>query len=209
MTLKFFPFELLYGRHVCGPLTILKELWSNEDVDAATRTTYQYVFDLRQRLEETAKIAALNFEVNRKLYKDYFDTKPQTRTFKPGNEVLLLLPTYTNKLLMQWIGPYIVVENQNRLDYIINVNGKQKIFHANMLKKFFGRDEDYILKKRNLTKTDLIEEGTSLEIVKVAIVEDSPSSEGETFSLSSTENKEVNISKDLSSHQQTYTRTTI
>ena len=49
----FCPFELLYGRTVRGPMTILRELWTKEQSSAEIRTTYQYILDLRNRLEET------------------------------------------------------------------------------------------------------------------------------------------------------------
>ena len=45
----FSPFELLYGRTVRGPMHILKELWT-ENVDVPeTKTSYQYVFELREK----------------------------------------------------------------------------------------------------------------------------------------------------------------
>ena len=52
----FAPFELLYGRTVRGPMRILKELWTKEVDEPEVKTSYQYVFDLRERLEETLKI---------------------------------------------------------------------------------------------------------------------------------------------------------
>ena len=53
----FSPFELLYGRSVRGPMSILKELWSG-DVDVPeVRSTYHFVIDLRDRLEQTCKLA--------------------------------------------------------------------------------------------------------------------------------------------------------
>ena len=45
-SLGFSPFELVYGRHVRGPMTILKELWTNEVADSEVKSTYQYVTDL-------------------------------------------------------------------------------------------------------------------------------------------------------------------
>nr|XP_037279889.1 uncharacterized protein K02A2.6-like [Rhipicephalus microplus] len=45
-SLGFSPFELLYGRHVRGPLAILKEVWTNQELDDELKTTYQYVLDL-------------------------------------------------------------------------------------------------------------------------------------------------------------------
>ena len=48
----FSPFELLYGRNVRGPMQILRELWSVEETDKHAWLTYQYVIDLRERLEK-------------------------------------------------------------------------------------------------------------------------------------------------------------
>jgi len=52
-SLGFSPFELLYGRTVRGPMTILRELWTKDIPNDEVQSTYQYVFDLRNRLEQT------------------------------------------------------------------------------------------------------------------------------------------------------------
>ena len=54
------PFELLYGWPVRGPMQILKQLWSKEIEDPEVRSTYQYVIELRDRLESTLAIAQDN-----------------------------------------------------------------------------------------------------------------------------------------------------
>ena len=59
-SLGFSPFELLYGSNVRGPMQILRELWSVEETDEHARLTYQYVVDLRERLEKTCKLAQDN-----------------------------------------------------------------------------------------------------------------------------------------------------
>ena len=142
-TLNYSPFELLYGRSVRGPLSILYELWTKENMNPELKTTYQYVFDLRNRLEETAKLAVQNAEISSRQYKKYYDLKTRNRSFKVGEEVLLLLPTSSNKFSMQWRGPYKVEQcHDNGVDYIIKVKGKSKLFHANMLKKFYRRESD-------------------------------------------------------------------
>ena len=41
-SLGFSPFELLYGRHIRGPLSILKEIWSNDSLDEEIKTPYQH-----------------------------------------------------------------------------------------------------------------------------------------------------------------------
>ena len=54
-SLGFSPFELLYGRSVRGPMAILRELWSGEVNDEQVLSTYQYVIELRERLEQTCQ----------------------------------------------------------------------------------------------------------------------------------------------------------
>ena len=53
----FSPFELLYGRTVRGPVQILKELWTGETGRIEINTSYQYALELRERLNNTMKIA--------------------------------------------------------------------------------------------------------------------------------------------------------
>ncbi|XP_037774824.1 uncharacterized protein LOC119571714 [Penaeus monodon] len=43
----FSAFELLYGRAVRGPLTVLRDLWEDRSIKDDERTTFQYVIELR------------------------------------------------------------------------------------------------------------------------------------------------------------------
>ncbi|GFN88914.1 gypsy retrotransposon integrase-like protein 1 [Plakobranchus ocellatus] len=56
----FDPFELLYGRTVRGP--ILRELWTKEIEETDVKSSYEYVLNLRERLEDTLKIASEELE---------------------------------------------------------------------------------------------------------------------------------------------------
>ena len=138
-SLGFSPFELLYGRNVKGPMAILRELWSGEARDEHVLSTYQYVIELRDRLEQTCKLAHENLKKLQIKQKTYYDRRARSRKFDVGDKVLLLLPTDSNKLLLQWKGPYEVVEVVNRMDYKIDVNGVVSTYHANMLKQYVER----------------------------------------------------------------------
>ena len=131
----FSAFELLYGRQVRGPLAVLRDLWGDKTLidENRTLTLYQYVIELQIKLQECAKIAARNTEVSVQKYKTYFDLKSQDRQFSPADEVLLLLPDTTYKLLVAWKGPFVVLERQNRVNYVIDYDGIPKQFHANLL----------------------------------------------------------------------------
>ena len=49
--------------------------------------------------------------------------------------MLLLLLTKLNKLEMQWQGPFDIIKKVRENDYVINLDGQHKMFHANMLRK--------------------------------------------------------------------------
>ena len=53
----------------------------------------------------------------------------------------MLLPTDHNKLRMQWKGPFEVSSVVGINDYKVKVKGKEKVYHANLLKKYFAREE--------------------------------------------------------------------
>jgi len=53
----FTPFELLYGYRVRTPMTLLKRIWTGEEEDSEVKTEYQYVVDLRERIEEICELA--------------------------------------------------------------------------------------------------------------------------------------------------------
>ena len=138
-SLGFSPFELLYGRSIRGPMSILRELWSEDISDDQTKTSYQYVIDLRNRLEQTCRLAQDNLAKASKRYKHYYDRRAKQRSFKVGDKVLVLLPTSKNKLLVQWKGPFEVTKVMNAMDYEILVKGVHKVYHANMLKLYVER----------------------------------------------------------------------
>ena len=60
--LRFSPFELLYGHSVRGPMAILRELWSGEVNDEQVLSTYQYLIELKERLEQTCQLARDNLK---------------------------------------------------------------------------------------------------------------------------------------------------
>ena len=138
-SLGFPPFELLYGRSVRGPIAFLIELWSGVVNDEQVLSTYQHVIELRERLEQTCQLARDNLEKVHVKQKTYYDKHVRLRKFDVGDKVLLLLSTESNKLLLQWKGPYEVVEIVNRMDYRIDVDNIVGTHHANMLKQYAER----------------------------------------------------------------------
>ena len=143
-SLGFSPFELLYGRSVRGPMTILRELWTKEHSNAEVKSTYQYILDLKNRLHETCDLAQRMLSKSSARYKRYYDQRRRSRELNIGDQVLILLPTDSNKLLMQWKGPYEIVGKFNECDYRVNVKDKIRSYHINLLKKYVTRSNPEI-----------------------------------------------------------------
>ncbi|XP_068205363.1 uncharacterized protein [Palaemon carinicauda] len=147
-SLKFSPFELLYGRNVRGPLHILHELVSNNSIDGELTTSYRYIISLRDKLQSMAEVVVNNAKVSAKKYKEYFDKKTTSRKFKVNDEVLVMLPNSSNKFLMQWKGPYIITDvHSNGVDYYVKVGNRLKLYHANMLKTYHRRSKVSVIQQ--------------------------------------------------------------
>ena len=107
--------------------------------------------------------------------------------------MLLLLPTDSNKLLLQWKGPFEVTEVLNRVDYRIDLNGVIGTYHANMLKQYVER--------QSMTSHRLM----SIETVAVVETDEADEYSLEDCTFPSTQHaetyKDVSISNELTSEQ--------
>ena len=180
------PFELLYGRDVRGPMDILKAHWmqAEGDPDDAGTPAYQYVIELRDKIKDTCELAREELLRSSKRYKKFYDRRAAPRYLKPGESALILLPTDHNKLLLHWKGPFQVMEKCGKYVYKLNVNGKTRKFHINMLK-------GYVTRAR-----------TAVELVSTVVEEDDGDESAELFVSPEEEvNSEVAIGENLSKKQ--------
>ena len=141
-SLGFSPFEMLYGRSVRGPIRILRELWTREQPDSDVRSTYEYVANLRERLQETWELAHNQLLCSQNRYKKLYDYKAKERIFSRGDKVLVLLPNSENKLIMKWKGPFEVIDRIEPADYRIQLPNRSRVFHANLLKRYYTATPD-------------------------------------------------------------------
>uniref|UniRef100_A0A669D272 Gypsy retrotransposon integrase-like protein 1 n=1 Tax=Oreochromis niloticus TaxID=8128 RepID=A0A669D272_ORENI len=138
----FSPFELLYGRQVRGPLDLLKEQWENPEPDGDN--VIAYVLKMRERLEQMSMLAQQNMKMAQNKQKTWYDKKARERTFQPGQQVLLLLPTTDSKLLARWQGPYKITKRLSNVNYELYMPDRRKkhqVFHINLLKEFMQQQQ--------------------------------------------------------------------
>jgi len=87
-------------------------------------------------------LAQIELQKSQIRQKKYYDRKTKVRTFEKGDEVLVSLPTDSNKLLLQWKGPFEIPERVRGDDYRIQLVGTTKTFYANMLKKYWSKEHE-------------------------------------------------------------------
>ena len=91
-------------------------IWADEDINEQTKTMYQYVLELRERLESTCKLAHDELRKAQGNQHKWFNKKAKAKHLKEGDQVLLLLPTKLNKLEMQWQGPFDIIKKVREND---------------------------------------------------------------------------------------------
>ena len=144
-SLGFSPFELVFGHSVRGPLKLFKEkLLSHDDVSL---NLLQYVSDFRTKLSNACEMAKANLKSAQNSMKNRYDQNSVSRTFKPGDKVLALLPVPGRPLQARYFGPYIVDKKMSDLNYVLQTPDRRKqkqLCHINMLKPYYTRKGDNV-----------------------------------------------------------------
>ena len=133
----FSPYELLYGHSVRGPLDILRESW--EASSRSNESVVSMVLSVRDKMSQMTELVERNLAKAQQRQKTWYDRNAQQREFQVGEQVIVLLPTSTNKLVAQWQGPYSVVRRIGKVNYRIDMQDRRKryrVFHINMLRKW-------------------------------------------------------------------------
>ena len=120
----FSPFELLYGRAVRGPLDILKESW--KEPNKCGDNVVSYVLAMQDKLATMAEMVKGNLERAQQKQKLWYDQNARQRELKPGDLVLVLLPTSSSSLTAQWKGPYPVLHKASSVNYVVDMHDTRK-----------------------------------------------------------------------------------
>ena len=81
----FSPFELLYGRHVRGPLDILRETW--ETSPKSNESVVSHVLSIHAKMATLQELVHNNLTKAQEAQRTWYDQNARTREFSPGDEV--------------------------------------------------------------------------------------------------------------------------
>jgi len=128
------------------------------------------------------------------------------REMQAGDKALVLLPTAESKLLMQWKGPYQVVDRVGPTDYRIRIGDVEKVYHINMLKRYFEASTERKDASQTAINSSEVAAPEVEEVIAAAVVEEETddveldvpgTSTGKVETVS-----DVNVSDELGSEQQ-------
>ncbi|GFR17506.1 retrovirus-related Pol polyprotein from transposon opus [Trichonephila clavata] len=136
------PFQLVYGRLPSGPMTILKEFWTGEREipTGAASSVEEYLKQLQKKLQDAHEIASENSAKNQERMTSHYNLRSREKSFSVGDDVLILMPSSTHKLLNTWIGPTKVVKLTRPHSCLVRMeDGNTRELHVNKLRPYISR----------------------------------------------------------------------
>ncbi|XP_042144967.1 uncharacterized protein LOC121835094 [Ixodes scapularis] len=136
------PFELMYGRVLVGPLSILQKTWSGDWAfpDTLGVSAEEYLSRLRERLIEANARAEDSTTVEQCRYASRYNLRVTDKQFREGQQVLWLEREGEGKLVAKWKGPAKVVRKLRPHSYLIETeDGTSRSVHANKLRAYHAR----------------------------------------------------------------------
>ena len=152
----FSPFELIYSRDVRGLLDILKKEWiptehTSEDVTTYVTTTHQRMKNAQQLVQEHLKQDQQKQKTWYSRDKDRSRGTSTTPIARQGQ---------SKKFMRKWQGPFKIKQKLGHVNYkvIIDFEGNTKVYHINLLKKWFSHTETFS------NYANIVEEDANMEL---------------------------------------------
>ena len=136
------PHMMVYGQTPKGPLSVLKDRWSGSQpvMNKLPDKVQSYIDILKKDLSlchEVAKDQAKEMEL---AYRNQYNKCAKEKEFKVGDQVLVLMPDSTHKLLSKWTGPGMITAVLSNHSYRVALDsGAVKELHANHLRRWVAR----------------------------------------------------------------------
>ena len=123
----FSPFDLLLGKHVHGPLDIIREQWVPSS--KTTKSAEEYLQELCEMLAAMRAVAAINQDKAKEYSKMKHDLKAKIRDFPIGTKVLVFASAITGtraeKLSDCWQGPYEIPGTVTPVTYVVDMQERK------------------------------------------------------------------------------------
>ena len=120
-----------------------------------------FLLDIYEKLKEARDLAKASETKANTNMKTWYDQMVRARSFEVDDLVLVLLPSYSNKLLAKWQGPFPITEKLSTTTYRMRMEHSRRpdrTYHVNMLNRWespstvrlFGTIHDQTQPRRHL-----------------------------------------------------------
>ncbi|GFU19761.1 retrovirus-related Pol polyprotein from transposon 412 [Trichonephila clavipes] len=136
----FSPTELVMGKNLRTPQTLVDEEWMEEG--NTSQSVVEYILQLNNRLKRCQDIAITRMKECQLKRKTWYDRDVVERKFVEGDLVMVLVTSKQSKLEVNWIGPGKVLSRISDTNYVIDLPGRRDrstIYHVNLLKPYHRR----------------------------------------------------------------------
>ena len=131
----FSPFELLFGRDVKGPLSLIHSSWLDHDAEGIEASGWLKC--LKEQMRLTSEVVSEREKLAKAKMKLAYDRHAKEKVFEVGEEVLVRRPGLQRKMGDSWDGPYKILAKLSNLNYKVETPGrKSKVLHVNLMKKW-------------------------------------------------------------------------
>ena len=141
-TLGVSPYQMVYGKLPRGPLSVLRDNMTGVQTGLlpVTNSVKEYCENLVKNLEIGHNIASKQCDTVQRQYVSHYNLRCKNKSFNPGDQVIVLFPDSTNKLVSKFQGPAIVHTKLNDYAYMVAMpNGAVRRLHANKLRLYIPR----------------------------------------------------------------------
>ena len=136
------PYQMVYGKVPRGILSILRDNMTGLQTvhPGVSGTVKDYCDKMLKDLKISHDLAEINCEKAQKQYVTHYNLRSKDKSFEPGNQVLVLFPDSTNKLISKFQGPAIIRTKLNDYAYLVEMpDGAVRRLHANKLRLYIPR----------------------------------------------------------------------
>ena len=136
------PYQMVYGKLPRGVLSVLRDNMTGMITpdNTITKSVQEYCDQVKSDLLITHELAEERCSKAQRQYVTHYNLRTRDKVFDPGDQVLVLFPDSTNKLVSKFQGPGVVRTKLNDYSYMIEMpNGSVRRLHANNIRKFIPR----------------------------------------------------------------------
>ena len=141
-TLGVSPYQMVFGKLPRGPLSVLRDKMTGVETGhvPVSNSVKDYCDKLIKDLEIGHDIASKQCDTAQQQYVSHYNLRSRNKSFSPGDQVVVLFPDSTNKLVSKFQGPGTIHSKLNDYAYMVAMpNGAIRRLHANKLRAFVPR----------------------------------------------------------------------